>query len=452
MRWCWIARLLPIVVLVWGLGTLPGRADDNAPESSSLSSPARIPASSPESILPVSASSGLTLAALEQMALECNPTLAQAATSIRAAEGSYVQEGLYPNPTAGDIGDEIGNNGTAGFQGAFVRQEIVTAGKLRLGRAVASHEIQQARYIWEVQRMRVLNDVRAQFSTVLLVQKVIEVNEQLVRISEENLRQTEQLQKAQEVGMASVLEAQVEMETAKVSLATAKNRHWSAWRQLAAVVGRPDLEPAQLQGNCEELLPLLSWEAVRKRLLTQSPMLAQARARVERARCELARQYALRVPNVELETAVKHDSSSGYTVADVQIGVPLPIHNRNQGNILRAQAQLLAAEKEVQRLELALQQELANVYEQYLTAHQQAEAYAERILPNARKSLELMEDGVRQGEFGYLDLLTAQRTYFTANRTYLTNLQELITLRVTLEGLLLRGGLEEPLPGAGPLE
>lgn len=450
MRWrCRaITRSLLTMVLAWSLGTLQAQAEVNAPGFSSASRPDRTAAP----IESVSASSGLTLAALEQIALECNPTLAQAATNIRAAEGSYVQAGLYPNPTVGYTGEEIGNNGTAGFQGAFIRQEIVTAGKLRLGRAVASHDIQQARHIWEVQRMRVLNDVRAQFSTVLLAQKVIEVNEQLIRISEESLRQTEQLQKSQEVGMAPVLEAQVDTETTRVSLATAKNRHWSAWRQLAAVVGRPAMEPVRLQGDCEERLPLLSWEDARKQLLTQSPMLALARARVERARCELARQCALRVPNVEMETAVKRDNSTGYTVADVQIGVPLPIHNRNQGNILRAQAQLIAGEKEVQRLELAMQQELTNVYERYFTAHLQAEAYVERILPNARKSLELVQIGVRQGEFGYLDLLTAQRTYFTANRTYLENLQELTVRRIAIEGLLLRGGLEQTMPGEGPVE
>ena len=112
--------------------------------------------SEPESIpaplrktTPATAESGLTLAELERIALECNPTLAQAAMNVRAAEGTYVQAGLYPNPTVGYVGDEIGNDGTAGFQGGFISQEIVTAGKLRLGRAVASHGIQRARYLWK---------------------------------------------------------------------------------------------------------------------------------------------------------------------------------------------------------------------------------------------------------------------------------------------------------------
>jgi cobalt-zinc-cadmium efflux system outer membrane protein len=431
---------------------MPRLAQRDAPSSKSDAKPNASPGTEtlPDSSLEVvkrsPTASGLTLDDMERIALECNPTLVQANMNIRAAEGDYVQAGLYPNPTIGYRGDEIGNNGTAGFQGAFVRQEFVTAGKLDLARAVASHGVKRAQLGCEIQRLRILNDVRVQFCTVLLAQRVIETNEQLVRIGEENLKTTQQLQEASEASVPDVLQSQIETETSRASLANARHRHWSAWRQLAALVGRPDMDPCRLNGSCEEVLPLLKWEEVSQKLLSESPVLAQARAKVDQARCELSRQCALRTPNVEVSTAVKYDNSTNYTVADVEIGVPIPFHNRNQGNILRAQAQLTAAERNVKRLELALRQELADIYEQYLNARTQAETYSERILPNARKSLELIQNGYRQGEFSYLTLLTAQRTFVSANLNYLNNLQELVARRVTLEGMLLRGGLEEATP------
>lgn len=487
--WRFTGRLLLSICLAWGAGAIPAQAEDTmalgypadqhwsqqaapwrptaagshafGPQlSQRLAAAPKLEAprtddAKPEPIptpAPEPPDSGLTLDQLQQMALECNPTLVQAAMNVRVAEGAHVQAGLYPNPVVGYVGDEIGNEGSAGFQGGFVAQQIVTAGKLRLGRAVTGHGIERTRYLGEVQRMRVLNDVRAQFCTVLLSQRVIDINRQLVEISEKNLDATRQLRKAQEVGEPEVLQSEIEAETARVALAAAQNQHWSAWRQLAAVVGRPEMEPVKLLGSSEDLMPLLSWEEINRQVLTQSPMLAQARAKVEQARCELARQCALRVPNIDVESAVKYDASSDYTVADLRVGVPLPIYNRNQGNILRAQAQLITAEKEVQRLELVLQRQLSEVYEQYLTAHQQAEAYVKRILPNASKSLDLIQKGYRQGEVSYLALLTSQRTYFTTHLTYLTNLQAVVTRRVLLDGLLIQGGLEEIMPGEGPLE
>jgi cobalt-zinc-cadmium efflux system outer membrane protein len=71
------------------------------------------------------------------------------------------------------------------------------------------------------------------------------------------------------------------------------------------------------------------------------------------------------------------------------------------------------------------------------------ETYTKTILPNAQKSLDLIRIGYREGEFGYLNLLTAQRTYFGVSLDHLRNLREFRSRCVELEGMLLRGGLEK---------
>lgn len=83
---------------------------------------------------PPAPSPALSLPDLEALARTHNPTLVQAHAQVEAARGRAVQAGLYPNPTAGYYGQQIGNQGTAGQQGAFVSQMIVTGGKLRLNR------------------------------------------------------------------------------------------------------------------------------------------------------------------------------------------------------------------------------------------------------------------------------------------------------------------------------
>ena len=136
--------------------------------------------------------------------LRCNPTVAQAANRVEAARGRCVQVGLYPNPVAGYIGAEIGNEGQGGQQGSFVGQEIVTAGKLRLNRSVAEQEVRQAEWAWQAQRRRVLTDVRRSFYDVLVAQRTMELTEQLLHIGEEGVRSTESLMKAKEVARAAI--------------------------------------------------------------------------------------------------------------------------------------------------------------------------------------------------------------------------------------------------------
>ncbi len=401
----------------------------------------------PEPLLPptqttdAAPGSPLTREELQSIALECNPAFRQARARIEAAQGKWIQAGLPPNPVAGYSGEDIGEAGRAGKQGFFVSQEWVTGGKLQLDRAIACHEIEQARQQWLAAQQRVLNDAAMAFYDALAAQQGLALAEQVNRIGEEGLRATEQLLAAKEVSRVDLLQARVEAASASLQRDTAASRHQEAWRRLAAIVGRPDLPPGPLAGSLEADLTALSWESVLTRLLAQSPELARARAAAERARCVVARQQAERIPNLLLQAAVQHDNSNGDDVARVEMGLPLPIFNRNQGNIARAQAEWAAAQDEVRRVELGLQERLAPIFFRYAAAQREAEVYRERILADAKSSLDLLAIGYRQGEIGYLALLTAQRTYFSAATAYLENLRQAQTNRVALEGLLLRGGL-----------
>jgi cobalt-zinc-cadmium efflux system outer membrane protein len=395
--------------------------------------------------------SGTTLADLEAMAERCNPTLAQAAARVQAARGQCLQVGLYPNPVVGYLGSEIGNEGRAGQQGGFIGQEVVTAGKLQLNRAVASQEVRQAEYAWAAQRFRVLTDVRRGFYEVLVAQRTVELAEQLVGIGERGVKTAEELMKAKEVARADVLQARIEADSARILLEKARNRYAGAWRNLVAVVGDPALQPTDLAGSLQDGMVLVTWEDTLNRLLAESPQLAGAQTGVARAQAALSRECAGRVPNVDLQAGVQYDNATRDTFATVQVGVPIPIYNRNQGNISKAQAELAAAQHEVRRVRLALEQRLAAVFEQYATAHQQVEKYTRDIMPNAEESLKLVSAGYRQGEFSYLMLLTAQRTYFQTNLAYLDALRDLRSATTSLEGNLLSDSLQgsEP-PSGGP--
>jgi outer membrane protein TolC len=103
---------------------------------------------------------------------------------------------------------------------------------------------------------------------------------------------------------------------------------------------------------------------------------------------------------------------------------------------------LLAAEREVQKVRLALHQRLAAVFEQYTNARFQVEKYRNDILPNAEASLKLTSVGFKQGEYGYLALLTVQRTYFQTSLTYLDALRDLHAAATAIEGNLLSDSLQ----------
>ncbi len=129
-------------------------------------------------------------------------------------------------------------------------------------------------------------------------------------------------------------------------------------------------------------------------------------------------------------------------VAGVQVGIPLPICNRNQGNILTADAELIAAQNESRRIELELQDRLATAYRGYANAREQVERYRAQILPRAQQSWDLVGRGYREGQVDFLVLLTSQRTYTRVNLMFVEALAELRQAETLIDGMLLSDSLQ----------
>ncbi|MEX0677342.1 MAG: TolC family protein [Pirellulales bacterium] len=386
---------------------------------------------------------GLTLADLECTALANNPTLVQADARVRAAQGQWLQSGLRPNPIVGYQATEVGNNGQAGQQGAFISQEFVRRGKLELSRVAGGRAVSQAQQEFAAQRLRVLNDVRAEYFNVLVAQRAMELTGELASIGGRAQETTEQLFRGEQIAYVDVLQARIESNSAGIAVENARNRHAAAWRRLSSVVGVPNMVPRELGGDLEPPPDVLEWEATLARLFEQSPELAGARVGVARARAVLERARIEPLPNFDVQLGVQYDNASQYTIGNVQVGIPLPILNRNQGNVQTGFADLRNARAEVGRVELSLRSRLASAFETYANARNQVEKYTRDILPDARSSLDLVTKGYQQQQFSFLTLLTAQRTYGQASLAYLQALQQLGVSRVAIDGLLLGGSLRE---------
>lgn len=382
-----------------------------------------------------------TLVSLEQLALAKNPTLAELQANIDAANGRWLQVGLKPNPVAGLSMQEIGNESSAGQYGAQIGQEFVTANKLGLNRNSAAWRVKQAEQQLTAQRLRVLTDVRRSFYAVLVAQERIVVANELRGIAQQSVEKAKELIKFQEP--ATVLtQAEIEAELAAVLVDNFRTQQQAHWRRLAAVIGVPDLPLQQVDGQLSARAPKVVWDQAVERLHRESPELAAASAEVERSRWALHRADVESTPNVTLQTGIFYDDSSSDPFAMLQMSMPLPINDWNQGGIAEAQANVIAAEQSVQRVELSLQQRLAVVYQQYEQARKQALRYETTILQKARKNLDLNRQSYDSGQSSYLAVLTAQRSYSQARLAWLNSLDQLWSATVQMEGLLLSDSLE----------
>jgi cobalt-zinc-cadmium efflux system outer membrane protein len=396
------------------------------------------------------------MAALDQMALQRNPTLAQAAANVEDARGRAVQSGLYPNPTVGYVGDQIGLRGKAApgeMQGVFVDQTIVTGGKLELNRARFQQEVTQMELEALAQRYRVVNGIRARFYQLLAMRRQVAIREEFVKTAEDIVTTAEELVNVGQANKPDLLQARIEARQARVALANARALAEAAGRQLAAFVGDPRLPLDRLQGDLEEGAALPGLDATLAHLLEASPEIQSARAEVARGQIALRREQVEPIPNVNVRVASGYNSTeeARRVTTSVQVGVRLPVFDRNQGNIYSAQAQLARAQAEVGRVELDLTRRLSRAYARYETARAVVEAYRKDSLPEAREAFELYRDSFNRRRAAYPQVLIAQRNFFQIGSEYVDALDRLRRAEVEIRGLLLTDGTAEPPgpPGEG---
>jgi len=412
----------------------------------SYQEPSRVPTVQPAEEIPIlapAAGRSLTLERLQQMGLSVNPAVAAAGARVQALRGKWIQMGLAPNPTVGYVGEEIGDGGTAGLQGAFASQQLITGGKLRLNRAVVAQQIAKAEQDWAAIRQRVLTDVRTGYYDVLIAQRKLDLARDLVHVSEEAVEASKALLEAKEISEVGLLQTEVQAQNALILARRTRNEMDAAWRRLSSVVGRPNLARQRVEGDLDDALSQLDWDQQLRRLTTQSPEIAAAAAELQRARWALDRAYAQVLPDVNLRVGVQYDNAATNTVTGVQVGLPIPLWNKNQGGIQQAQSEIAAAQRDVERVELSLRRRLATAFQGYQDAKFQVSKYAGEILPRARRTLDLVSQGYKAGQVGYLDMLTAQRTYFQTNLDYVESLRELWNWSARIDGLLLDGSLDQ---------
>jgi len=386
----------------------------------------------------------LTMGEVESIALATHPAVREAAARVRAAQGNWLQVGLRPNPEVGYSGQEIGNEGTAGQQGGFISQQIVTAGKLGLNRAVAMRELAVAEQRLQRTRLQVMTTARQYYIELLAAERFVALARQLSELAAQAVRVSEQRLKALDIPRVSLLQSQVESESTALLEEQANQRYEAAWRRLVKITGLQDVQRDLMEDVFRKPLPELSWQEERERIIRDSPELAELRLAVERARWAVERAAASRVPDVNLQAGAAFDHASNDTIASVQLSMPVPVFDRNQGAVAQARGELAAAQAALQNLELALEQRLAAALRDYNTARERVTRYAEKVLPLARESLELTAAGYREGELDYISVLAAQQAYAEKNLGYLQDLETAWKKWAEIDALLV-GTLPENL-------
>ena len=358
---------------------------------------------------------------LINIALERNPELKAAGFEIDAARGRAVQAGLYPNPVVTVIGDELGDRtGPKGVNTLpLVTQEIVTANKLRWAKSVADKETDLFTLALARQRLFLLTTVRQGYFEVVAGQRRIEVLTELVGLATTSSENAKKLLKQGETAKPDTYQFEIDLERLLADKEAAERELAAAWTRLAASMGVPTLPFARLEGKLETAIPEYEFERARAYMIEVHPDVRFAQTAITRADLYVKYQQALRVPNITVGAGYLRQNQNQSNDYTLQLSIPVPLFNRNQGNIRAAQAGLWKSAVDLESVQNDLTKRLATAYGQYAASKARAERFRKVILPKAEESYRLTLAVFKGGQFEYLRVLQAQRVINEANLTYI---------------------------------
>ena len=385
----------------------------------------------------------MVLSDFEQSAISGHPAIGVIAAQINAAQWRHQKAGVLPDMRIGYIGEEMGTDRTAGFQGGYFSQRMVTGKKLQLDQAVVSNEVTALHQQLAATQQRVVTDVRKAFFAVLVAQERIDLQHRLVAVAKESKQTLKTLFDSGEGRLTDHLQARTVLDTQSMSLLSSQQAHNSAWRELIALSNIPDLAPAKVTGDLFDIIPDLDWDVVRETMLAASPEVAQAMAIVQREKCAIARASAERYPDVTAQVGFVTDNTSGEELVSVQASMPLPRKRRVRAEVGEARSRLTRAHRQLEVVERRLSVQLAREFRNYEQSRDRIARYREQILPRVQEIRELNSQAYKLGETSYIDLLISQRKDFQVQATYLDEIAAYWNSYQRLDGLLLDDSLLE---------
>ncbi len=384
-----------------------------------------------------------TLADIEAIAMENNPSLALARATTTKAAGLRHQVGLRPNPTLGYFGQQIADRGTD-QHGVFVEQEFVRGNKLQLNREVLGHTQRAQAAELNAQLYRVLTDIRVRFYEAVAAQQQYDATLAFAEIAQRGVQIAQDRQKAAEGTLIETLQAETLLSEITLAAEQAEVAYIGAWKDLAAIAGLQQTEPIRLVGDLNRETTTPDWQTTYTAIVAESPELTVAHAIVCEKQALLRRQQAQPIPNVIGQLGAGYDDGTDHGMINVQLSAPIPVWNPNTGNISAAYHEYVRATQEVQRIEQSIQSRLAREAQAFESAMKAVRKYEDEIIPQVNQSLELSEAAYRAGELDFLQVLVVRRSFYESSMRLIEAQGRLAQAIAKVDGLLLTGGLDAP--------
>lgn len=376
------------------------------------------------------AAEALSLDQALQTAVANNPELAAARWDVEIAQGARQQAGLIPNPVlALDAEDTRRDSRTTAIK---LSQTLELGGKRGARVEVASRGQDAVDLELERRRNLLRAEVIEAFYAALRAQERSQLAERSLALAERGLNVAQGRVTAGKASPVEAARAQVQLSQMRLESNRAHMDQGNAYRRLATVSGASTVGFSAVQAP-SQLLPSVPAATALLARLEQTVELRLAEMAIVQGEAALGLEKSQRIPDLDISLGSQYDASARERVNLVGLSMPIPLFNRNQGNVLSAARRADQARDLRNAAELRLRGETRDALDQWATAENEVQSFNRVILPAAQNAVDSATRGFQMGKFNFLEVLDAQRTLIEARSQYLMALAQTTEAWVRIE-------------------
>lgn len=341
------------------------------------------------------------------------PAAEAAAAGVEAARAARAVAGLRPNPALGvDVENFVGTGPYNGVNGADVTASVnipLELGGKRQARIAVADALSRRAILAEAITKA---DIRLQVTELYVAAAAAEAR---VAIADDQLRIATETARVAGVrvqaGRASPLEqerAEVGRLTAEAGAAEARRLADAARINLARRVGRADTGPLDMAVLNAPPAPAIGPPRQTPAAGTLALAAADADFAAADAGVRLARSQ--RVPNLTVGPGIRRLEATNDVAAVFSVSLPLPLFNNGRASVDQANAERRRADAQRRVTALDVEQDITNAEVAAANAAWTARNSSGPALSAAMEAARIARIGYREGKFGQLDLLDAERT------------------------------------------
>ena len=378
----------------------------------------------------VSPLQSLTMDQALEAAFSNNPELAAAQWDIGIAQGDLQQAGLMPNPQVSWEAEDTRRNSRTTT--VLINQQIELGGKRGARVDVASRNQDAVGIELERKRNVLRADVIQAFSSASTAQQRVLLARQSLELAERGLRVAQGRIKSGKTSPVEGTRAEVQLSEVRLELRRAERDETSALQQLALVMGAP-LPVFLVVGDSSRSMPAVPDPLLLLDRIDRTAELRLAALQIDQREASLELERAQRIPDLTVSVGSQYDALERERVSVVGLSIPIPLFNRNQGNVLAAARRTDQARDLRNASELRLRTEIQTTLDQWRTANTEVASFNQTILPAAQSAVDTATRGFEMGKFNFLDVLDAQRTLISARTQYIQAITEATNAWVRIE-------------------